>query len=84
MPSTPTSVTFSKSSPLATIWVPTIMSYSCRANFASSFFMGILGGGGILIHPQDAGLRKELFASSSSAFWVPKPPVLQPQAGSNT
>ena len=45
-------------------------------------FMGILGGGGILIHPQDAGLRKS-FANSSSAFWVPKPRYcsLPPQAG---
>ena len=37
MPRTPTRVTSSKSSPFATIWVPTMMSYSCAANLASSF-----------------------------------------------
>ena len=82
MPSTPTSVTSSKSSPLATIWVPTMMSYSRRANRASSFSWASLAA------VESWSIRRirasgKSFASSSSAFWVPKPRYcnVPPQAG---
>src|SRR5699024_7669926 len=72
MPSTPTRVTSSKSRPLATIWVPTMMSYSWRAKPASSFSWASLAAvvSWSMRRMRASGKR---VASSSSAFWVPKP-----------
>ena len=67
---TPTKVTFGKSSPFATIWVPTIMSYSPAAKALS------LRSCEKRVMVVSASIRRilaflKISASSSSTFWVP-------------
>ena len=81
--STPTKVTFSKSRPLATIWVPTMTSYSPRANW-SSFFSREYLAATESVSTRSTRASGSSCWSCSSARWVPAPrkvTVSLPQEG---